>query len=522
MTEKISLFVISTILAGLTIRFAIPLALTYGILDRPGQHKQHKVLTPFVGGMGILVALFMALIALSSYYPEQSTKWMGLGLGSIIIFIVGFIDDISHLHYKSRLAAQATVILIMIVMGEVILTDLGGLLPGGPLTLTTFAIPFTLFAAIGGINALNMIDGIDGLSGSISLMSLLLLGTVAFIAGDQPSLLLIIALAGGTVGFLFFNLRHDLQPRAKVFLGDNGSMLLGFLIAWLLIDLSQGSDRAMTPVTALWLFSIPLMDTISIMLRRVWQHKSPFEPDHNHLHHILLNAGYRVGDTVFAITSAHLLLGTIGLAGLYLEVPEFVMLLGFLLIFSWYFYLTLHPWHLIMALRYLHTLWGLIPTQSHGVFLGSYTAQEAENLVRMISKELRPSIDSLIHVVKQHTSRGEDENQYVVAVNIRLLDTDDSIPQNETGKFIESLQKRMKEHCGIQLRHLIERDNRNERRMLDLGNPLGNLRKAERRSSHSKLLVFEAMFDRPIPKHDKNRESIQSPARATNRRGYNL
>lgn len=519
MTEKLTLFAASIILAALTIRLAISLALTHGILDQPGQHKQHKTLTPFVGGTGILVALCVALWFLVSYYPEQSIKWLGLGISSLIIFIMGFIDDIFYLHYKIRLAVQTVAVLVMTLVSGVVLTDLGSLLTGEPLALAILAIPFTLFATIGGINALNMIDGIDGLSGSVSLMSLLLLGTAAFIAGDQTNLILAIALAGGTIGFLFFNLRHEFQPRAKVFLGDNGSMLLGFLIAWLLIDLSQDGNsgsRAIAPVTALWLFSIPLMDTISIMLRRIWQRKSPFEPDHNHLHHIMLDAGYRVGDVVFAITSIHLLLGTIGLAGLYLGIPESVMLLGFLLIFSVYFYLTLHPWHLITGLRYLHTLWGLVPTQSHGFFLGSYTAKEAENLVRTISKELRPSVDSLIHVVKQK-SHNEEENLYVVTVNIRLLEAADSIPANEIGHFIASLQKRMKEHCGIQLRHFVERDNRNERRILDRGNPLGNLRIAERRNTSQKLLVFEAMFDQPLPsEREPHQKSIESSVSHSN------
>src|SRR5690606_7267966 len=196
------------------------------------------------------------------------------------------------------------------------------------------------FATIGSINAFNMIDGIDGLSGSIALTSLVLISITALTASNQPDFIVAIALAGGTTGFLFFNLRRRSQPQAKVFLGDNGSMLLGFLITWLLIDLSQGEQRAISPVTALWLFSIPLMDTISIMLRRIWQHKSPFEPDRNHFHHILLNAGYRVNDTIFTIVSIHLLFGITGLTGLYWGLSDPVMLIGFLLLFSGYFYLS--------------------------------------------------------------------------------------------------------------------------------------------------------------------------------------
>ncbi|HNR10454.1 MAG TPA: MraY family glycosyltransferase, partial [Nitrosomonas europaea] len=490
---------------------------TYGILDRPGQHKQHKHLTPFVGGTGIFAALLIALCFLIGYYPEQSVKWLGLGISSAIIFIMGFADDILQLHYKTRLIVQTVAVLIMNLVSGVVLTDLGSIFPGGILALGIFAIPFTLFATIGGINALNMIDGIDGLSGSVTLMSLILLGSAALIADNQPNLIIIIALTGGTMGFLFFNLRYRLQPRARVFLGDNGSMLLGFVITWLLIDLSQGSNRAMTPVTALWLFSVPLMDTISIMLRRIWQHKSPFEPDHNHLHHILLNAGYRVSDVIFAIVSIHLLFGLIGLTGLYLGVNELTMLTGFLLFFSGYFYLSLHPWYFITALRQFHTLWGLTPTQSHGFFLGSYTPKEAENLVRMLSQELRPSMDSLVHVIKNKAPSSSDEDQYAVVVNIRLLDADVRTIKDKIENFVTSAQKRINERCGIQLRPFVEHNPRNDRRIQNQSNPSGNKRVADRRKPNQKLLVFEAMFDQTsISKRNYHQESVEPPINHSN------
>jgi undecaprenyl-phosphate alpha-N-acetylglucosaminyl 1-phosphatetransferase len=493
--KQITLFLSSIILSGLTIRLAISLVFTYDILDKPGQHKQHKHSTPFIGGAGIFTALLIALCFLASYYPEQSTKWLGLATSSIIIFVMGFADDILQLNYRIRFIVQAIVVLIMSLISGVVLTNLGEILPGEVLTLGFFAIPFTLFATIGSINAFNMIDGVDGLSGSIALTSLILLGLVALNAGNQPDFIIAIVLAGGTIGFLFFNLRHRLQIRAKVFLGDNGSMLLGFLITWLLIDLSQGENRAITPVTALWLFSIPLMDTISIMLRRIWQHKSPFEPDRNHFHHILLNAGYRVNDTIFTIVSIHLLFGITGLTGLYWGLSDPVMLIGFLLLFSGYFYLSLHPWHLITALRYLHTLWGLIPTQSQSFFLGNYTPEEAKNLVHMLSQELRPSMNSLIHVIKNKTPSGNDKNRYAVVVNIRLLDTDDKLMQNEIADLITSVQQQINKQHGIQLRSFVERDPKNERRRQNRGYFFRNRRLTNRHRSNQTFLIFEAMFD---------------------------
>ena len=151
-----------------------------------------------------------------------------------------------------------------------------------------------------------MIDGVDGLSGSVSFVTLLFIATVAFIADDRHNLMLTTALIGGVLGFLYFNLRYRKQRYARVFLGDNGSMLLGLLFAWLFVDLTQGSNPAMTPVTAIWLFSVPLMDTVSVMLRRFWLGKSPFSPDRHHLHHLMQRAGFRVSEIVFIIVLLHI------------------------------------------------------------------------------------------------------------------------------------------------------------------------------------------------------------------------
>lgn len=341
MIQMILVLLLTALLATISIRYAIIYALTNNIADHPGGHKQHDTITPFVGGIGILIAFFIALIVLFNNQPEFWVKWLALGFAAVIIFVIGFIDDIFHLNYKIRFFAQGIVALIMIFMGGVQLSELGTLISNyQALELGLFAIPLTMFATIGGINALNMIDGIDGLAGTLSWITLLLISILAFLTGDQANTTLAIALVGGVSGFLYFNLRYPTQNRARVFLGDNGSMLLGFLFAWLLVDLSQGPHASMTPVTAIWLFAIPLMDTVTVMLRRIWLRQSPFVPDHNHLHHILLHAGLRIEDTVFVIGTLHLMLGSLGLAGLYLGVPDSIMFFSFLLIYSGYFLLN--------------------------------------------------------------------------------------------------------------------------------------------------------------------------------------
>ena len=394
----VPVFLISVLLSILAIRSTVSLMHTLSITDRPDdEHKLHDINTPFVGGIGLLAVLCFAFILLINLHSEHFHKCIALLICSVIIWITGFLDDAMKLGYKLRLTIQALVALIMILGGGVVVSELGGLFFGFPLQLGTFGIIFTLIATVGGINALNMMDGVDGLSGSIALVSLLLIGTATYIAQDQLNLILICALAGGVVGFMYFNLRHPYQRHARVFLGDNGSMLLGVMFAWLLVDIAQNPNPSITPVTAIWLFSVPLMDMFCVMLRRVRAGQSPFTPDRQHLHHLLMKSGFRVSEIVFTITLLHGLLGMIGLVGMYSGVSEFAMLLGFLLILTGYFYLTYHPENFLSLLRnfdmLLNTRFGFAPVSKSKILIGSYSAKETEELTRAISDELGPEMD---------------------------------------------------------------------------------------------------------------------------------
>ena len=456
------------------------------------------------GGVGkttTAVNLSAALALEASTHSELVLECIILGLCSIIIFITGFTDDIRRLSYKLRLVIQAVVALIMIFAGGVFLNDLGELFFGLPLQLEIFAIPFTVFAVIGCINAFNMLDGIDGLLGSVALVTLLLIGAVAFVAGDLHNTVLATALAGGVMGFLYFNLRYPSQNSGRVFLGDNGSMLIGLLIAWLLIDLSQGPNQAIQPVAALWLLSIPIMDTISVMHRRIRKRKSPFTPDHNHLHHILLSSGFRVEEVVVVIVSLHFLLGAIGLAGLYLGIPEFIMLLSFFLVYLGYFNLTLSPWRFMPLLRSLHTRIGLASATNSGVFLGGYTTKDAEKLTQIISKALGSSVDYWVKVFEQQSVSDSLGKRYAVSLNIRLP-KEDGAPDGKTKQSVISLQHTLQQQ-GIQLRQFVARNNdRREfsRRSNSEESPAMGEREAGRRASTRRSITEQLdTAERHIP-----------------------
>ncbi len=492
----IFLFFLNILIAIAAIYGAMKLALKFNIIDQPGGHKKHITSTPFVGGVGIYAAVLIALIIIDSTHPDQASKWLILAACSSIIFVTGFVDDLVRLNHKIRLLIQSIVALIMILAGGVVLSNLGALF-SETFTVSLYGwlqIPLTIFAILGVINALNMIDGIDGLSGTVSLISLVLIGFLALIGGDAASFTFVILLSGGLIGFLYFNLRYPSQRRARVFLGDNGSMLLGFIFAWLLIELSQGTNGVnpvMSPVTALWLFAIPLMDTVSVMLRRISCKKSPFSADNNHLHHILLSAGFRVEDAVFVIGSLQLLLGTIGVAGMLFRLPEAIMFAGFLLVYFAYFYLTSRPWHFIILLRHFHAFLGLTPVENYDAFLGSHSATEAEELVSRVCKILGPGLDSWVHVFGQQPT-GEPP-RYAVVINIRLT-SDEGILDQEIKRQITQMEWQMREQWGIRVREFTDRNSKNERRV-SAAIPRTEKRFDKRRHSDQSILRLEAIYE---------------------------
>ena len=208
-------------------------------------------------------------------------------------------------------------------------------------TLGMFSVPLTVFAAVGVINAVNMSDGIDGLAGCVSLVALISLALVAYWGGAferLPLLGMLIAVIGA---FLCFNLRLG---RASVFMGDAGSMFLGFALAWFLIDFSQGDDRLLPPAVALWIFAVPLIDTVAMMLRRTLRGRSPFAADREHFHHVLLLAGFSPKITLVIILTVSAACAAAGMAAWYLGVPEAVLFYAFLILFALYFWLIMRAW----------------------------------------------------------------------------------------------------------------------------------------------------------------------------------
>lgn len=455
---------ISILTSFVFIRIGMLTANRLGVMDHPGGHKQHDTSTPFVGGFGILAALIGALYLADRHIPDISLSPVrSIAIGAIILFITGLADDIWHLNFRTRFVVQALVAASMALLGGIKLHSLGGIIPGMNIELGLLTFPFTIFATIGLINALNMIDGIDGLSGTLSLVSLGFTALVAGLAGNGTYLALSISLMGGVAGFLYYNLRYPGNGKARVFLGDNGSMLLGFVFAWMFIALSQGEQRAMTPVTALWLFAIPLMDTVGVMLRRIWLGRSPFHADRNHLHHLFIRAGFRVSDTVWTIFAIQIVLGAIGLAGMTFNLPESLMFWLFLAAFAAYFYVIARPWRFVPNLRRLGIALGLPSCNARGIFIGYFHKADCTKLIEALSESLRNQDDYRISLHQLNRKTPDARNIYAM-VNLGNGEDEDEAAIGKIRRRMLRIRGDFGRRQGLQVRLFMRRSLENERR----------------------------------------------------------
>ena len=337
--------IVAALITGILIGWFKPAAVRIGLVDKPGVKKKHTGHVPIVGGIAIFAGFTFSLLLLHTY-PLRDLR--ALIAGSLLLVIIGVIDDVLRLPVLTRFMAQIAAALMMALWTGVVLLDLGELMvPGQVVALGILAIPFTVFAVVGVINAANMSDGIDGLLGTLCFTAVVGLSIAAFVAGRTAELSLLLIMTGCMLGYLAFNLRTPWRDRASVFMGDGGTMFLGFVLAYFMIKLSQGPDAAITPVTALWLIALPLYDAVGMMLRRIMKGRSPFDGDLEHMHHVLLWAGFTVPQSVSIMGFFAGVCVAIGLGGMYLNVPQPIMFALFLAAGFAHFGLTMRSWKLL-------------------------------------------------------------------------------------------------------------------------------------------------------------------------------
>jgi UDP-GlcNAc:undecaprenyl-phosphate/decaprenyl-phosphate GlcNAc-1-phosphate transferase len=308
------------------------------LVDVADERRLHGAPVPNIGGLAMCIGLMAALFAVHDPHERQTA----VVVGSLLIVAVGAIDDALELSPLLRFIAQIAVSIVMILLGGSCLHDLGHLVSPGMLTLGMLAIPFTVFAVVGAINAINMADGLDGLAGGLSLIAVFWFSAAATFAGKGTEFIVGHALGGALIGFLIFNLRAPWRPKAALFMGDAGSMLLGFLLAWMAIDITQGAGRVLSPIAAVWIMGVPLADTVRLMIQRKLKGKSAFKPDRNHLHHLLLDRGMSVSQAVAVLHCVAFIMGGIGVMASLLRVPDWILFYGYGILWLVFFFKTRH------------------------------------------------------------------------------------------------------------------------------------------------------------------------------------
>ena len=282
-------YIIISIIASMTINSILRnYAKKYKVLvDLPDRSRKfHKRPTPLTGGLGILLALLVSgklyidLNNLTGYLPEFTFQLMVISVPLLILFLI---DDLRGLKPLIRIIIQCALSGYMIFSTGVYLESLGNLFGFGNINLGLFGIPFTLFCVVGVMNAFNMMDGINGLCSGCAMLALILIGFSSGLIYDSMLVLII----GSTIGFVIFNLGF-LGKKRGVFLGDSGSNLLGFWVAWIAVYASQNQNYFIEPITMLWFISIPLLDCIGLIFSRIKKGLSWSTAGRDHIHHKLM------------------------------------------------------------------------------------------------------------------------------------------------------------------------------------------------------------------------------------------
>lgn len=334
--------ILTFLIALLSSLFVLPklsmIAKRIGLIDHPNSRKIHTTPRPLVGGLGIVIACtFSALL----FVPLSGLR--GFYAGLAVLLLVGFFDDFMEVGHRKKFLAQIVATGLMIYFSKVQLYNFGDLLGVGELVVPhpEFLIwGVTVFCVVGVTNAVNMIDGLDGLAGGVSLLAFSSFAVMSFICENNTLMLLNLAFSGAILGFLRFN-----WSPSTLFMGDSGSLCLGFALSFMAIALTQTENSAVPPISMLLVLAVPISDTIGVMTKRIVKKQSPFKPDKTHLHHLLLRIGWSGKQSVCVVLLLCLFFCLLGIVGIIFNVSESVLFAVFLIYFVCnYFFSSTVDW----------------------------------------------------------------------------------------------------------------------------------------------------------------------------------
>ena len=293
-----STFLLSAIVTIIVMPILINLACKFKLVDMPNSRKIHCDPIPRIGGIAMAFGAFLPIIL----WAPMNRFVIAVLLGSSVLVIFGLIDDLKNIGFKSKFIGQIIAALIIILYGGLKIQSLGGLIPGDYILPDWVSIPLTLLAVVAVTNAINLSDGLDGLAGGITLLTFLFIGYLAYLVKFQSFEVMALAMVGAIFGLL----RYNTHP-ATVFMGDAGSQLLGFVAVTLTLAVTRRSPQ-ISPILSLLIIGLPIIDTISVMVQRMLEGRSPFKADKNHLHHKLMNLGLYHSESVILFYIIHAML----------------------------------------------------------------------------------------------------------------------------------------------------------------------------------------------------------------------
>ncbi|EGK62758.1 UDP-N-acetylglucosamine:undecaprenyl-P N-acetylglucosaminyl 1-P transferase [Centipeda periodontii DSM 2778] len=311
MPDNVLAFMIALGMALILTPVVIAFARRTGALDKPDARKVHVRPIPRIGGIGIYAA-FMVSILVQLVFVELTPEFMmsliGLMVGGTIIVAIGIIDDYCDLPAKVKLLGQILAAVVLVVGFDVRIDFITDPL-GDFIYLELFAIPATIFWIVGLTNTVNLIDGLDGLAAGVSSIAAITIFLVAMEEGIPFVAMVTAALAGAAVGFLYYNFNP-----ARIFMGDTGSMFLGFMLAGISVVGAVKSAATIALIVPILALGLPILDTTFAIVRRMRNHRPIFKPDKGHLHHRLLAHGFTQKQAVLLMYVVSALFGLCALA----------------------------------------------------------------------------------------------------------------------------------------------------------------------------------------------------------------
>lgn len=282
-------------------------AIAWGAVDHPNKRKIHQGVMPRLGGL----AIYLAFVPVAIISTSMDLPVLGLALGATVILLLGIADDIKDISPRVKLAGQILAALSVIPFG-IKVNFITNPINGELLYLGLLAVPLTVMWLVAVTNAVNLIDGLDGLAGGVSGISSLTMAAIAYFQfktygdlGQLQIVFLCLILAMSIFGFL----KYNFYP-ASIFLGDSGSMLLGFSLGVISIMGLTKSATAISVIIPVVVMGIPLLDVFMAIVRRFYDQRPIFQPDREHLHHKLLDRGMTHREAVLVIYGVGLILGT--------------------------------------------------------------------------------------------------------------------------------------------------------------------------------------------------------------------